>query len=353
MFGSGRLSPLVADGVAAATNALDAEVEVIGVPVDLDERAVAICIVGDQSSDPDTRATSGSATSDSDTSDSDTSDSATSGPDTSDSDTSDSDTSGPDTSDSDTSDSVITEPERLVIKATRNADEATRERTALTILAAHLPVPEIRFEDTNDTVSTTGLTFLDGDPVDHRLAPDRGWTAAASALRTVHGLDPGGLSPTPSHPDHVRDWADTLAAAALELGIIDADVAERFRVVIELREQSPPSTMLVHGDASSQHFLQRGGSLTGLLDLGDAGQGDAAADLAVLTLWAPERIESVVDAYCSAGQTDPATADDLLTRIAFHRPLRQLAAAIWNEQRGFSPTPFVVALYEELLKPAL
>lgn len=298
MFGSGRLSPLVADGIAAATRSLDAEIEVLGVPVDLEDRAVVTCIVGG--------ATDGA--------------------------------------------------ERLVLKVSRNADEATRERIALTTLTDHLPVPEIRFVDDvadgdGTGVSTTGLSYLDGDPIDHRLAPDDVWAIAAAALRTIHGQEPADLPPTTSHPDNVHGWAESLAAEAQTLGLIDADVADRFLAVVQLRDHLPATTVLAHGDASPQHFLQRRGSLTGVIDFGDAGVGDAAADLAVLTLWVPDRIESIIDAYTA---THPAeTTGDLGARIAFHRPLRHLAAAIWSERNGFSPKPFVVALYEELLKPVL
>lgn len=296
MNGSGRLSSLVTDGTAAATTALDSEIEVLGVPVDLDHRAVLICIAGDT--------------------------------------------------------------ERLVLKVTHNATQAQRERTMLTALASRLPVPEIRFAtevipddgDSTNGVFVTGLSYLDGDPIDHRQAPDEGWNMAAAALRTIHGLDATDLPPAPTHPDNVQAWAESLADEALALGLIDADVGERFRVVTMLRDQQPAAPVPIHGDASAQHFLQRRGSLSGVIDFGDAGLGDPAADLAVLTLWAPDRIRSVVDAYCTE---TPTPADDLIARIAFHRPLRQLAAAIWNEQNGFSPKPFVVALYEELLKPVL
>lgn len=289
MFGSGRLSPLVADGVAAATQALGAEIDVLSVPVDLDHRAVIVGIVDDA--------------------------------------------------------------ERLVLKVTSDLDQAARERAALTAIALHLPVPDVRFAETTDRVATTGLSYIDGDPIDHRSAPDDAWTSAAAALHTIHGLEPVGLTPTPSHPTNVEAWAESLAADAQALGLIDSDVADRFRVVFGLREQPPAAEVLVHGDAGPQHFLQRRGSLTGILDFGDAGIGDPAADLAVLTLWTPDRIESIVDAYCAAGAA--TNGDDLRARIAFHRPLRHLAAAIWSEQHGFSPKPFVVALYEELLKPVL
>jgi len=295
MFGSGRLSPLVADGIAAATRSLEAEIDVLSVPVDLDHRAVIIVITGDGADQP---------------------------------------------------------AERLVLKVTSDLDEAARERTALALLAPQLPVPEIRFIETTNTVATTGLSYIDGDPIDHRSSTDDGWLAAAAALRSMHYIEPTGLAPTPSHPTNVQRWAESLAADAQALGLIDDAVADRFQVVYALRERPTAPSTLVHGDASPQHFLQRRGSLTGILDFGDAGVGDPAADLAVLTLWAPDRIETIVDSYLD-GPGHQQDRPELLARIAFHRPLRQLAAAIWSEHQGFSPKPFIVALYEELLKPVM
>jgi aminoglycoside phosphotransferase (APT) family kinase protein len=85
--------------------------------------------------------------------------------------------------------------------------------------------------------------------------------------------------------------------------------------------------------------------LTGVLDLGDIGVGDPVHDIAVLTLWHRERLTDVLDGY--------GAEDDFRVRVdqalAVFRPLRFLTGALWLEQHGFNPTPFRVALYEELL----
>ncbi len=130
-------------------------------------------------------------------------------------------------------------------------------------------------------------------------------------------------------------------------GVLDEAATDRFLRHVGRIHSSIVSgrTTVVHGDFSTEHVLIGGGAVTGLLDLGDVGLGDPVHDIAVLTLWHPQRIPEVLAGY---------GADDVFTErvrrvLPLFRCLRFLTGALWLEQHGFNPTPFRVGLYEELL----
>ncbi len=55
--------------------------------------------------------------------------------------------------------------------------------------------------------------------------------------------------------------------------------------------------MFIHGDLHVLHVLVDGDSVSGILDWSEAAPGDAAFDLASLTLAHPERLDDVLDGY--------------------------------------------------------
>lgn len=241
--------------------------------------------------------------------------------------------------------------DRVVLKVDRDLDRARAERDALALLAGHLSVPQVLFTDERDGISTTALEFLVGDPIDRCPEPGRIWRDAGASLRNIHnlGTESGNSRHHNSHPDSVLIWRDEMVSRAVALDIIDSPVAERLVTVTDLRLPTDQTSSFIHGDASPQHFLQRQGAITGVIDFGDAGYGDPTHDLAVLTLWAEDQLSAVLNGY----GTDADTFEALQRGVAFHRPMRLLDAALWSVEHDFKPHAYLVALYEELLKPVL
>lgn len=244
----------------------------------------------------------------------------------------------------------------LIVKIDTDVARANRERAALDLVRAAAPavtVPAELFADEG----VTGLSFIAGERVDRIGA----WASAGEQLAALHAVptlsspivelptdeppavdlaDSLGLHP--SHPERLLAHVDEIAADGLALGVIDDQIAEAIKRVVRDRHDlvEPAAPTFVHGDASTEHFLCGVLGVNGVIDFGDAGIGDPAYDLAVLTLWHDEKLNDVL------GDRDFGLWRD---RIAAHRPVRLLAGANWLERHGYSPVAHRVALYDELL----
>ncbi|MCP5025329.1 MAG: phosphotransferase [Actinomycetia bacterium] len=236
---------------------------------------------------------------------------------------------------------LVEAPLPLVLKIDTDPDRAERERRALRLLADRLPVPEVRFT-IDSPVLLTGLSFLPGGRLDQH-----GWADTGRALRTIHDLDPQGWATHPSHRDEILGHADSTATEAVMYGVLDEAATDRFLRHVGRIHSSIVSgrAMVVHGDFSTEHVLVDGEAVTGVLDLGDIGVGDPVHDIAVLTLWHPDRLTDVLEGYGA----DAEFTERVRRVLPLFRCLRFLTGALWLEQHGFNPTPFRVGLYQELL----
>jgi len=314
------VSSLVAQGIEAAVEGLSSDVELVSVPVDLAERAVVIV-----SSVPDRDPSESSA-------------------------------------------------ELVVVKVDARPDQTEHEHSALHAWADVAPVPRVRFfvtpGDGASDVGVLGLGWLRGDPL--RATDERPWRAVGELLANLHAVpgpqagspparsgimaeaadddDPGRLHP--SHPRRRAAWGSGLVERAVELELIDADIAAAVTRVVTERERhlDEIEPCWIHGDLQTDHVLvgrgHRSTEIVGLLDVGDAGWGDPAHDLAALSLWNPELLGPILDGYGA----DQRRTRELEAGVGAFRPLRLLDSAIWLTTSGFVATPMVVALYEELLR---
>jgi aminoglycoside phosphotransferase (APT) family kinase protein len=94
---------------------------------------------------------------------------------------------------------------------------------------------------------------------------------------------------------------------------------------------------LLHGDCLPDHFFLAPGTgrVTGLIDFGDSVLGDPIWDLAVLTLWDPDKLPFVLDGY----QPDEQMQRRMAALLHPYQLLRHLRAAHWMRDHGYSDEP--------------
>ena len=161
-----------------------------------------------------------------------------------------------------------------------------------------------------------------GEPA--RTSPDA-WAAAGAAVRLLHDA--------PLPPFRSPQYDDPTASLERECAwLLDHDVLPR-DLVLRNREVAegvirPTTPVFTPGDLQCDHVFVEGGSVSGVLDWSDAGQGDAASDLAILTLGHPNQLEHVVAGYGDGVDLDAVRA---------HWSLRALTAIRWLVEHGFDP----------------
>jgi Ser/Thr protein kinase RdoA (MazF antagonist) len=235
---------------------------------------------------------------------------------------------------------VLGDGRGAVVKGDLDAERSEREAGVLVAAgSAGVPVPSV-------------LTRAAGSPavlVLERVAggwlapdrPDRAWQAAGAALRSLHGTLVPGLPGLAGE----RDWEagvervlaygqDTGVAAGLPADTVATVRPRAGRLVAEWAATGRDATL--HGDCMPIHVRLDGADrVVGLLDLGDACRGDAAWDIAVLTLRSPERLPAVLDGY---------GADRTLRRWVerswpVYRAVRLVAEVGWLADHGYDPAP--------------
>lgn len=276
-------SPLVHRAIVAATEAMDADVDLFGVPVDLPGRAVVF----------------------------------------------------------------VTAPIRLVVKIDADLERARNEATAFADLAGVVAVPEVWFsylstDDEGRQHWVTGISFCDGD----RLATsdEPAWVDAGRVLRSLHSSGVTTWPKHPSHPDDLHDWVAGLCERSEQSGLLDRTVAKALRQATPFSNESNRIPTPIHGDLTADYMFHDGQQVSGIINLGDSGIGDPAYDIATLTLWQPELLESVLVGYSRIKASDEFTAD-----LEQFQLVRLLIGAKWLHSKGFSPAPYLSELYERLL----
>lgn len=154
---------------------------------------------------------------------------------------------------------------------------------------------------TDEALAFVAYRLLPGRPLyrhDLRRLPvatqDRFAADLAVFLRDLHAIPDdaltlAGLPPAPSSSSSAALWPDRLAAIRAELfphlwADQHAAIEDLFAPVLDGRLDLSYTPALIHNDLASYHLLVDAatGALTGVLDFGEAGWGDPAADYAAL-----------------------------------------------------------------------
>jgi aminoglycoside phosphotransferase (APT) family kinase protein len=236
----------------------------------------------------------------------------------------------------------------VVVKVQRSPNRFEREVVALRAAAqCKVMVPGIVFSAAGPP-SLLALERIDG-PELSELSAQAAWVAAGRELRRLHTVPPPpGLPPLLEQGTSWRSmmlwWANqewTLAKSQGRypeafLGQLYGHMRASFETIDE-----PPLTM-IHGDCRAAHFIMTPTDerVVGILDFGDASIGDPAWDLAVLTIWAPEHLDVVLDGYTPTSSLRSHLADALTG----YRIVRHLGAARWLPEHGYDPRDEIAAL---------
>jgi aminoglycoside phosphotransferase (APT) family kinase protein len=165
------------------------------------------------------------------------------------------------------------------------------------------------------------------------LAPPAAWGAVGAAIRRLHDTP---LPPWSTPYTNAARWESVGALAAslarecewlVAHDVLPAELVERNRRRAEsvLRRWRP---VFVHGDLHVLHVFVEGESVSGILDWSEAAPGDAAFDLASLTLAHPERLDDVLGGYGDGIDCDLVQA---------WWSYRCLTAVRWLVENGYGP----------------
>lgn len=251
-------------------------------------------------------------------------------------------------------DVVTPDGQPAVVKVSADPYQAERERLALyAARSGGVPVPPVLgFIPGRPAVMVLG--FVTGTALG---AEDSGpaWASAGEAVARLHtvvpraGLHTFGRAATP-WMTWLRRWLDVERARSdhlrRELGDVLVDSALD-RVEAGLARAEPVTTRaVVHGDCQPAHILLDGDrhTVSGLIDFGDAGCGDPAWDLAILTAHQPAQLDDVVAGY----QPDGAFHSHLAQVVEAYQLLRLVGEVPWLVEHGFDPRTPLDALRQRI-----
>jgi aminoglycoside phosphotransferase (APT) family kinase protein len=173
-------------------------------------------------------------------------------------------------------------------------DQARTDVEVAAMARAPLPTPRVLWRKPPvlalAAVGGTALGRL-GEP---SAASPAAWAAAGAAVRVLHE------APLPPWPgpglDEIASRLDRECESLIANAVLPADLVTRNRQVAAaaLRPWTPVFT---HGDLQADHVFVDGDEVTGVIDWSEAAPGDAASDLAVLTLGHAEHLGDVVAGY--------------------------------------------------------
>ncbi len=187
------------------------------------------------------------------------------------------------------------------------------------------------------TPPVLALARAPGAPLDEpgrlSVAAPAAWAAVGATIRRLHD------APLPPWTTPYTNGARWESATALEASldeecdwlvahqVLPTDVVEsnRTRARSVLRPWRPA---FIHGDLHIEHVLVDGLTVTAVLDWSEAAPGDAAFDLASLTLAHPQRLDDLL-----AGYGDEVDRD----RIHAWWSYRCLTAVRWLIGNGYGP----------------
>jgi aminoglycoside phosphotransferase (APT) family kinase protein len=235
--------------------------------------------------------------------------------------------------------------DEMFVKLDANRARVAREMAAITWATQHgLPAPAIRWSDIGDPAVLV-LDAVPGEPL-HQTMSDRMWTEAAATLRRVHEIDApaglGGSGTLDSWRDRCRQQAVEAVDAIKARGLLAASEAGPVLQQLDQRLGALPNTpaRFLHGDCMAKHVLVTDSEIGGVIDWAEAGGGDPLWDVAVLTMFARDRLPAFLAGY---GVPDDAL-DEVLTVVGAYWDLRTAKAAHWSFEHGYDPDRYVRAL---------
>jgi aminoglycoside phosphotransferase (APT) family kinase protein len=203
-----------------------------------------------------------------------------------------------------------------------DTDQARTDTEVAAMAMAPIPVPQVLWR----TPPVLALGALPGAALGRLGEPSsaspEAWAAAGAAARRLHE------TPLPPWPGkRVEELAARLeqeVAWLVDHATLPLDVIRRNQRLAELALASW-RPVFAHGDLQLTHVFVDGDRVTGVLDWSEAGPGDAAYDLATLTLGHEERLADVLAGY---GDAD-------VERIRAWWSFRSLIALPWLLEHGF------------------
>lgn len=204
-----------------------------------------------------------------------------------------------------------------------DSDQARIDRELEAMAIVPLPTAEVlwRHPPVLALASVRGAPLARlGEPA---TASRKAWSAAGAAVRALHdtSLPPWSGAST----DAVAAKLAVECSGLISEGVLPADVVRANQRLAEtaLEYISP---VFIHGDLQVDHVFVEGDEVTAMLDWSEAAPGDAAFDLATLTLGHPEHLDDVLDGY--GGDVDRE-------RIRAWWSLRCLSNVRWLMSAGY------------------
>jgi aminoglycoside phosphotransferase (APT) family kinase protein len=206
-----------------------------------------------------------------------------------------------------------------------DADQARTDREVEAMALAPVPTPRVLWR----TPQVLALAALRGTPLarlgEPSSAAPAAWAAAGAVVRALHD------APLPPWPGRRLDAAagtlEEECAWLLDHDVLPTRLVTRNRKIAQAA-LGPWAPVFTHGDLQVAHVFVHGEEVTGVLDWSEAGRGDAAYDLATLTLGHRERLDDVLAGY---------GRDVDLEVIRGWWSWRSLTAIRWLVEHGFDP----------------
>jgi aminoglycoside phosphotransferase (APT) family kinase protein len=174
-----------------------------------------------------------------------------------------------------------------------------REAALLPWLGPLVPLPVPRPEVVSDDPLTVRHAYLPGGPCPGTEAPQG--AAVGAFLRVLHALDPqdalrhGARDAASWHGERVASLA---LMTDQVLPLLPARLRPDGEALLGRLLTPPADPCLVHGDLGREHLRVENTRVTGVIDWGDSGLGDASIDLAWTVFGtSPAFAEAVVAAY--------------------------------------------------------
>lgn len=235
---------------------------------------------------------------------------------------------------------------RVVVKVDRHAERHQREASVLRALrAAGIPVPEVLDARRSDEVVDAWVLVLEqvpGRPLEES-DDDACWSGVGEGLARLHHALPAADAPPfvgqtdGTFADHIRAWTALGQRLGVDDGWLTSDQADRLGGLAGTAADHGAAApeVLLHGDCAPEHWLRCPPALSRPVDLGDAGAGDPAYDLMVLTLTAPARLVAVLEGYGA----DADLRQHIEAVLPGYRALRLAGEVAWLREHGYDPTP--------------
>ena len=220
----------------------------------------------------------------------------------------------------------------VFLKIDADGNRSAREIHAMSL--APVPTPEVLWR----RPPVLALAALRGAPIalpgQPSLASPGAWAGVGAAIRCLHDAP---LPPWSTPYTNAARWESVEALAGplahecewlVANGVLPAEVVYRNRRRAErvLRQWTP---VFIHGDLHVLHVFVNGDSVSGILDWSEAAPGDAAFDLASLTLAHPERLDDVLDGY--GGEIDHSLVESWWS-------YRSLTVVRWLIENDYGPS---------------